>query len=322
MAKTGGPAVAVIGAGYWGSNHARTLKGLGALAAVADRHPERAAALAGETETTAVAPEEVFADPAIDAVVLALPPEAHAENALAAIGAGKHVLVEKPIALKIEDGEAIVAAAERAGVVAMTGHVLRFHPAFERLTALIDEGALGKVRYIHSHRVGLGKFHPENDALWDIAPHDLSLILAITGEEPSRVSGEGTAVVDHLSDFAHLHLTFPSGLRSHVFTSRLNPYRERRLTVVGDEAMAVFDDVAPWPQKLALYRHRVWREDGRIQFENAEPAYQPIEEGLPLTRECAHFIDCIASGTAPRTPVSEGLAVMRILTAGMVRHKR
>jgi predicted dehydrogenase len=316
------PRIAVIGCGYWGSNHARTLAGLGALAGVADRNPERAAALAAETESLALTPEEALGGDEVDAVVLALPPEAHAENALAAIAAGKHVLVEKPIALHIADGEAIVAAARQAGVVAMTGHVLRFHPAFEGLMELIASGTLGKIEYIHSHRVGLGKFHPENDALWDIAPHDLSLILAITGQEPVRVSGEGTAVVDHLSDFAHLHLTFPSGLRSHVFTSRLNPYRERRLTVVGDKAMAVFDDVAPWNEKLQLYRHKVWTQDGRVEFENAEPEYVAIEEGLPLTRECAHFIDCIANGRSPRTPVADGLAVMRILTAGTVRHKR
>ncbi|VVT10242.1 Gfo/Idh/MocA family oxidoreductase [Rhizobium sp. EC-SD404] len=316
------PAIAVIGAGYWGANHARTLRDLGALVAVADRNPERAAAIAEETGTVARTPAEVLADPDIDGVVLALPPQFHAENALAAIAAGKHLLVEKPIALEIADGEAIVAAARAAGVVAMTGHVLRFHPAFEGLMDLIDSGTLGEIRYIHSHRVGLGKFHPENDALWDIAPHDLSLILAITGEEPSRVSGEGTAVIDHLSDFAHLHLTFPSGLRSHVFTSRLNPYRERRLSVIGDKAMAVFDDVVPWAEKLQLYPHRVWREDGSIHFESAEPIYQPIAEGLPLTRECAHFLHCIKTGEAPRTPVSDGLAVMRILTAGMVRHQR
>ncbi|WP_099864988.1 Gfo/Idh/MocA family protein [Pararhizobium haloflavum] len=315
------PAIAVIGCGYWGSNHARTLASLGALAGVADRNRERAEALGRETGARALDPEAVFDDPSIDGVVLALPPQSHADNALRAIAAEKHVLVEKPIALEVEDGEAIVRAAEAAGVVAMTGHVLRFHPAFEGLMRLIEDGVLGRVRYIHSHRVGLGKFHPENDALWDIAPHDLSLILAITGEEPERISGEGTAVVDHLSDFAHLHLTFPSGLRSHVFTSRLNPYRERRLTIVGDAAMAVFDDVADWPQKLVLYRHKVWQEDGQWSFDNAEPDYVPIDKGMPLTRECAHFIDCIRTGGKPLTPVSDGLAVMRILAAGTVRHK-
>lgn len=320
MASTETPRIAVIGCGYWGSNHARTLGKLGALHGVADRHPERAEELAKATGSRALDPEALLAADEIDGVVLALPPEHHAEMALKVIAAGKHLLVEKPIALEVADGEAIVKAAEASGLVAMTGHVLRFHPAFERMMDLIADGTLGHVHYIHSHRVGLGKFHPENDALWDIAPHDLSLIMAITGEEPSRVSGEGTAVLDHLSDFAHLHLTFPSGLRSHVFTARLNPYRERRLSVIGDKAMAVFDDVAPWSEKLVLYRHKVWQEDGRWEFTTAEPEYVPVTEDMPLTKELQHFLDCIRTGEPPRTPVAEGLAVMRILAAGTVRH--
>ena len=175
----------------------------------------------------------------------------------------------------------------------MVGHVLRFHPAFEKLKALIDAGELGEVNYIHSHRLGLGKFHTENDALWDLAPHDLSMILAITGSAPIEVRGEGAALLDHLSDFAHLHMRFPNGVRSHLFTSRLNPYRERRLTVVGTKAMAVFDDVEPWERKLAVYRHAVWQDSGQWAFTANEPSYVPVEQGMPLTRELEHFLSCI-----------------------------
>ncbi|MGN6550632.1 MAG: Gfo/Idh/MocA family protein [Pararhizobium sp.] len=314
------PRIAVLGCGYWGRNHARTLQALGALAAVSDHNPAHAEEAGKAFGARIVATDALFDDPGIDAIVMALPPQDHAENALRAIAAGRHVLVEKPIALTVADATRIVDAAEQAGVVAMTGHVLRYHPAFEKMAALLADGALGAIRYIHSHRVGLGKFHPENDALWDIAPHDLSLILALTGEEPSAIRGEGSAVLNHLSDFAHLHLEFPSGVRSHVFTSRLNPYRERRLTVIGTDAMAVFDDVAPWPQKLALYRHEIWQDDHGIQSRMVEPEYVPIGEDLPLTRELSHFIDCIRSGAEPRTPVAEGLAVIRILSAGTVTH--
>ncbi len=314
------PAVAVIGCGYWGRNHVKTLHGLGHLAAVADSVPERSAALAKEFGVPAMTPDAVYQSADIDAVVLALPAQFHAAGALRALEAGKHVLVEKPIALNVVDAAKVVEAAERSGLVAMTGHVLRFHPAFEAMEAMIAEGKLGAVRYVHSHRVGLGKFHAENDALWDIAPHDLSLIMAVTGEEPSTVRGEGSAVIEHLSDFAHLHLTFPGGVRSHVFASRLNPYRERRLTVIGDEAMAVFDDVAPWNEKLSVFDHKVWHDGEGWRFETAEPRFVDIPEGLPLTRECAHFIECIESGAPPRTPVSDGLAVIRILTDGTVTH--
>ncbi|MCO0638295.1 Gfo/Idh/MocA family oxidoreductase, partial [Lutimaribacter sp. EGI FJ00014] len=176
-----------------------------------------------------VDPEDLFDDKEIDAVVMALPPQFHADYAIQAIAAGKDLLVEKPIALTVEDAERAVQAARKAKRVYMVGHVLRFHPAFETLKSLIDAGELGEVRYIHSHRLGLGKFHTENDALWDLAPHDLSMILAITGAAPIEVRGEGAALLDHLSDFAHLHMLFENGLRSHLFASRLNPYRERRL---------------------------------------------------------------------------------------------
>ncbi len=320
--KAGGPRVAVIGCGYWGSNHARTMASLGALVAVADHHHDRAEDLAVKLGVKAMAVADIHAARDIDAVVLALPPQAHAENALRAIEAGKHVLVEKPIALNVADGETVVAAARAKGIVAMTGHVLRFHPAFERLLALVRSGELGDIRYVHSHRVGLGKFHTENDALWDIAPHDISLILAVTGEAPSAIRGEGAATLDHLSDFAHLHLEFPSGVKGHVFTSRLNPYRERRLSVIGSGAMAVFDDVAPWPQKLALYRHKVWRGEGGIQFEAAEPEFIAVPEEMPLTKECAHFLACITDDAEPVSDIAEGLEVLRILEAGTVRHDR
>jgi len=314
------PKIAVVGCGYWGSNHARTFSDLGALYAVSDRHPDRADALAGKHDVKAMDFDEVLADPAVDGVVLALPPQYHADQAIAALEAGKHVLVEKPIALSVADARRVVEAAEKSDRVAMTGHVLRFHPAFEALEAMIAAGDLGAVRYIHSHRVGLGKFHAENDALWDIAPHDLSLILAITGEKPVNVRGVGSAMLNRLSDFAHLHLQFPSGVRSHVFASRLNPYRERRLTVIGSKAMAVFDDVAPWNQKLAIYHHKLWEDDNGWQSEMVDPDYVDIPDGMPLTRECAHFLECIRTGALPRTPVSDGLAVIEILSEGTVRH--
>lgn len=320
MESTLPPRIAVVGCGYWGSNHARTFAELGALYAVSDRHPDRAEAIATLHGAKAMSFEALLADASVDGVVLALPPQYHADQAVAVLEAGKHLLVEKPIALSVADARRVVDAAQRTELVAMTGHILRFHPAFEALEAIIDAGDLGAVRYIHSHRVGLGKFHAENDALWDIAPHDLSLILALTGEKPVNVRGVGSAMLNRLSDFAHLHLQFPSGVRSHVFASRLNPYRERRLTVIGSKAMAVFDDVAPWNEKLAVYHHKLWEDDRGWQSEMVDPAYVAIPDGMPLTRQCAHFLDCIRTGAAPRTPVSDGLAVIEILSEGTVRH--
>ncbi len=314
------PRIAVLGCGYWGSNHIRTLKSLGALHAVSDANLARAEGFAVEQDVLAIAPDDLFSRDDIDAIVMALPPQFHAEMAIRAVGAGKDVLVEKPIALTVADAERAVAAAKAAGRIFMTGHVLRFHPAFETLKDLIDRGDLGEIKYIHSHRLGLGKFHTENDALWDLAPHDLSMILAITGAAPIEVRGEGAALLDHLSDFAHLHMRFPNGLRSHLFTSRLNPYRERRLTVVGTKSMAVFDDVEPWERKLAVYRHAVWQDSGHWAFTANEPTYVPVAEGMPLTRELQHFISCIETRSEPRTSGEEAIGVLRILTAGTVTH--
>jgi predicted dehydrogenase len=314
------PRIAVLGCGYWGSNHIRTLKSLGALHAVSDVNAARAEGFSVEHECLAIEPDELFTRDDVDAIVMALPPQFHAEMAIRAVQAGKDVLVEKPIALSVPDAQRAVQAARAAKRIFMVGHVLRFHPAFEQLKTLIDAGELGEVKYIHSHRLGLGKFHTENDALWDLAPHDLSMILAITGVAPSEVRGEGAAVLDHLSDFAHLHMVFPGGLRSHLFTSRLNPYRERRLAVVGTRAMAVFDDVEPWNRKLAVYRHAVWQDSGQWAFTANEPAYVPVAEGAPLTRELEHFIHCIQTREEPRTGGEEGVSVLRILTAGTVGH--
>ncbi|QPC85352.1 gfo/Idh/MocA family oxidoreductase [Mesorhizobium sp. NBSH29] len=314
------PRIAVLGCGYWGSNHIRTLKSLGVLHAVSDANLARAEGFASEQNCLAVSPDDLFTHSDVDAIVMALPPQFHAALSIKAVENGKDLLVEKPIALTVPDAERAVEAARAAGRVFMVGHVLRFHPAFEMLKTLIDDGELGEVKYIHSHRLGLGKFHTENDALWDLAPHDLSMILAITGTEPTEIRGEGAALLDHLSDFAHLHMRFPGGLRSHLFTSRLNPYRERRLTVVGTKAMAVFDDVEPWERKLAVYRHAVWQDSGHWAFTQNEPSYVPVEEGMPLTRELEHFISCIQTRAKPRTDGEEAVRVLKILTAGTVLH--
>ncbi|QDC00320.1 Gfo/Idh/MocA family oxidoreductase [Mesorhizobium sp. 8] len=316
------PRLAVLGCGYWGSNHIRTLKGLGVLHAVSDLNKARAEGFASEQDCLAIEPEALFSRDDVDAIVLALPPQFHAQMATRAVQAGKDVLVEKPVALTVADAERAVAAAKAAGRIFMVGHVLRFHPAFEKLKSLVDAGELGEVRYIHSHRLGLGKFHTENDALWDLAPHDLSMILAITGTEPIEVRGEGAALLDHLSDFAHLHMVFPNNLRGHLFTSRLNPYRERRLTVVGTKAMAVFDDVEPWERKLAVYRHAVWQDSGHWAFTANEPSYVTVEQGMPLTRELEHFLECIRTRREPATDGEEAIRVLRILTAGTVPHDR
>lgn len=314
------PRVAVLGCGSWGENHIRTLQELGALVAVSDIDVERSAQFASMYGVKAIAPKDLFTHKDIDALVLALPPQFHTENVLRAVKNGKDVLVEKPIALNISDAERQVQVAGEYGRIFMVGHILRFHPAFEKICELVAKGELGDVRYIYSHRLGFGKFHTQSDALWDLAPHDLSMILALTGCEPSEVRGEGAAVVDKLSDLAHVHMVFPNGIRSHLFASRLSPYRERRLTIVGTKAMLVFDDMKPWSSKLALHPFIVWQEGKEWNFSTDELNYIELCEGLPLTYELQHFLHCIETRQAPRTNGNEAVAVLRILTAAHINY--
>ncbi|MCZ2328735.1 Gfo/Idh/MocA family protein [Bartonella sp. F02] len=309
------PRIAVLGCGYWGENHIRTLQSLGALRAVSDIDGNRAAHFANAHGVESIAPNDLFERTDIDAVVLALPPQFHTENALRALKNGKDVLVEKPIALNVADAEHQIRIADEYKQILMVGHILRFHPAFEKMYELVEKGELGHVRYIYSHRLGFGKFHTQSDALWDLAPHDLSMILALTGCEPSDVRGEGTAILDQLSDFSHIHMTFPNGIRSHLFASRFSPYRERRLTVVGTKAMLIFNDMEPWSRKLAFHRFSVWQEHKEWAFSTDKLNYLDLCESLPLTHELQHFLHCIKTRQSPRTNGNEAVAVLRILTA-------
>jgi UDP-2-acetamido-3-amino-2,3-dideoxy-glucuronate N-acetyltransferase len=310
--------VALIGCGGWGRNIARTLSQLGALKVVCDPDSSRHDYVAGELGaafTTELA--DVLSDSSIAAVAIATPASTHADVALRAFKAGKHVYVEKPIALSAPDAHAIAGAARASGKVLMVGHLLQYHPAFVKLLAMVRSGALGRVQYVYSNRLNQGRIRNEENALWSLAPHDLSMILAIAGETPSSVTAVGQAAVQQrIVDLATVNLAFRNGIKAHVFCSWLNPYKEHRLTVVADQAMAVFDDSAPtWEDKLILHRHKVaWK--GEIP-EFVKGAAERIEvlKGEPLREEMQHFLDCIRNRTVPRTNADEAIAVFDVLSA-------
>jgi UDP-2-acetamido-3-amino-2,3-dideoxy-glucuronate N-acetyltransferase len=315
-AGSGQPQVAVLGCGHWGRNLVRTFAERGALAAVVDPDAEAAAALAERHGTVARSLDEVLADPAVDAVVIAAPAARHGELALAVIGAGKHVYVEKPLALDVAEAEAVVEAAERAGVVLMVGHLLQYHPAFLALRSLVADGSLGQLRYLYSNRVNLGRFRREENILWSFAPHDLSMLLALVGDEPDHVSAVGaTFLSSGIPDVTTTHLGFPGGQRAHVFVSWLHPFKEQRLVVVGSDAMAVFDDLQPWESKLTVYEHGVSWDGATPVPVPAEGNPIPLEVAEPLGLECDHFLDCVRDGSVPRTDGREGLRVLRVLDA-------
>lgn len=216
------PSVAVIGCGHWGKNHVRNFHALGALAAVADANPGLAASMSETYDVPARDYAAILADPAISGVVIAAPAEAHAALAIQALEAGKHVFVEKPLALTVAEAEGVLAAAEAAGRLLMVGHLLQYHPAFIKLTEMVRAGDLGKLQYLYSNRLNLGKIRREENALWSFAPHDISMILALVGAEPTAVRAEGGSYLhDVIADVTTTHLTFPGGVQAHVFVSWL-----------------------------------------------------------------------------------------------------
>jgi len=306
--------VAVVGCGAWGKNHVRTHASIGSLAAVVDPVPSVAEAHAATYGVAARTFDEVLADATVDGVVIAAPAADHARLAEAALAAGKHVFVEKPLALTVGDAERVVAAAAAADRVVMVGHLLQYHPAFLALRDLVDAGRLGELRYLYSNRLNLGQFRQEENSLWSFAPHDLSMLLSLVGEEPDRVWATGAAyLTDGIADVTTTHLAFPGGPHAHVFVSWLHPFKEQRLVVVGSEAMAVFDDLNDWPDKLVLFEHGVDWSDGRPRPKKADGAPVPLDQTEPLRVECEHFLACIQTGATPRTDGLEGLRVLRVL---------
>ena len=308
--------IGVIGSGVWGSNHARALARLGALGGVADSDPERSRQLAENTLAPVLSADAMLEDPVIDGVVLALPPELHASFALRVLNAGKHLLVEKPMALDAASAQAIVDLAKARRRTAMTGHLLRFHPAFEKLARLIKQRAFGALRHIETSRLALGKFYAATDALWDLAPHDLSLILALTEAPAASQRMECCSLLSAgMIDSAHLHLAFHDGVTAHCHISRLSPARrERRLTAFCEQATLVFDDAEPWGRKLAIYSHLIEHgHDRPFAVSVGAAVYIDTPHDAPLDRELTHFLTCIETGSTPISDVSEGLAVLQII---------
>ena len=311
------PSVALIGCGHWGRNLARNLAQLGALKVVSDADPvllEGIRALyAGVAVTLDTA--AVLRDPSVDACVIATPPMSHFDLARQAMEAGKDVFVEKPLALTVRDGEALVALAERHGRILMVGHILEYHPAIEKLRELVVSGALGKIQYVYSTRVNLGRIRTEENALWSFAPHDIHVLLRLSGELPVEVACQGGSYLSHhVADVTMSVMRFASGLRSHIFVSWLHPFKEQKLVVVGDRKMAVFDDTAPL-DKLRVYPHRVdWIERVPVAVK-AEAEVVPLPDAEPLAEECRHFLECVAQRREPRTGGRNGVAVLRVLEA-------
>ena len=306
--------LAVAGCGGWGRNLVRNFAELGALAAVCDASPDRAAEHAGKHGVPARDWRDVLDDPDVPAVAIATPAASHATLVEEALNAGKHVFVEKPIALDVDAAERLCTLAERLDRRLMVGHLLQYHAGFRRLLGLVGEGRLGRLQYIYSNRLNLGKIRREEDILWSFAPHDISMILALMGQEPHDVHAVGGYYLHgRIADITTTHMAFPGGERAQIFVSWLHPFKEQKLVVIGDRAMAVFNDGEPWDRKLLLYPHRIeWRDTLPVPARaDAEPV--DLEQHEPLKSECQHFLESVATGAQPRTDGREALRVLRVL---------
>lgn len=309
--------IAHVGHGYWGRNIARSLSELGYLAAIIDSDAETAKTAAARYGVAALSLEEALADRSIDAVSIASPAGRHVAQACMVLDAGKHVFVEKPMALNVDEAEHLCKLAEERRLILMVGHLLHYHPAYIHLRAMVAGGCLGRLRHIHSSRLSLGKFRAQENVLWSFAPHDISMILGLVDAEPHHVSAQGNvSFVPGIADLATVQMHFPSGVTGHVHASWMNPFKEQRLVVVGEHAMAVFEDSQPdWNDKLVIYRHRI-DCDGPVPVQSrAEAERIAIERAQPLKEEFRHFARCIEAGQAPRTDGWEGLRVLRVLDA-------
>jgi UDP-2-acetamido-3-amino-2,3-dideoxy-glucuronate N-acetyltransferase len=309
--------IAVVGAGYWGANLVRVFHQLGVLHEVCDFNPERLAQIAKQYPDVAMTQsyEAILNDPAVDAVVIATPAEMHFSMALGALIAGKDVYVEKPLTLRCEEAEELIATAEMRRRVLMVGHLLEFHPAITRLNELIQSGELGRLEYIYSNRLNMGKVRREENALWSFAPHDISVILLLLKQTPIQVAATGgTYLQPNIADVTVSTMLFQRGVRAHLFVSWLHPYKEQKLVVVSEHGMAVFDDVRK-TEKLQLYDKKIGLVNG--QFVAEKPAAHVVEfpADEPLLLECKHFLECVESRQTPKTDGRDGWRVLKVLEA-------
>lgn len=306
----------MVGNGYWGRNLVRNFHQLGALHTVCDESPSV------ELDAREKYPlivfrrkyDEVLSDENVDAVVLATPAVTHFEMARRALNAGKDVYVEKPLAMRVEEGVELARLASQSGRILMVGHILQYHSAVLKLKDMIRNGDLGRIEYIYSNRLNMGKIRTEENILWSFAPHDISVVLSLLNEEPVSVTCSGGEYLSHdVADVTLSQLSFSSGVRAHIFVSWLHPFKEQRLVVVGSKRMAVFDDTSA--DKLVLYSHRVEWKDRVPNAVKAIGEKVELENIEPLNNECLHFLECLERRETPRTDALEGLRVLRVLAA-------
>jgi predicted dehydrogenase len=317
--------VGVVGLGYWGPNLARNFDDLPGveLAWCCDAREERRERFAAVHRSTRFTADldELLGDEALDAIVLATPVPSHAELAQRVLAAGKHCFVEKPLAQSAADAQLAIDAAKQAGRVLMVGHLLEYHPGVRLLKEALDSGELGEARYIYSNRLNLGQLRADENALWSLGAHDVSVVLALAGEEPSELFARGECYMQEgIEDVVFGFMRFPSGLAAHLHLSWLDPHKERRFTVVGSKRMATFDDME-LERKVTIYDKGFDEKTdsyGEYITRAGEIRSPRVPNAEPLRLECEHFVECIREKRTPLSDGESGLRVVRILE-GMQR---
>ena len=316
MGAAEGPNICVVGCGHWGKNLARNFDKLGHLYAVCENDPARMEAFRKQYGVKGfLSLDEALACPDVHAVAIATPAEQHASMTIAALRAGKDVFVEKPLALRWQDGVEMTSEAHRLNKILMVGHLLLYHPAVLKIKELVDSGELGRVEYIYSNRLSMGKIRREENALWSFAPHDISVILMLMRNLPYQVSAVGGAYVQpNIADVTVSNLLFDHGTRAHIFVSWLHPYKEQRFVVIGSKKMIAFEDSRP-ADKLILYDKQISMDTGNFEVKQPKGEVVTYPDTEPLQAECAHFIECVSTRSTPRTPGEDGIAVLQVLQA-------
>lgn len=308
--------VGLIGYGYWGKNIARNLYDLKVLTCIFDNNfssIDKAKEL--YSELTFYSDINSILNSNIDAVFISSPAKTHNQLVKMSLKAKKHVFVEKPLCLNYEEGVELKKLANKSNLKLMVGHLLLYHPAFIALKNIIDSGTIGNIRYVYSNRLSLGKLRKEEDALWSFAPHDISMILALIGDEPIKVQATGGAYLSpNIADTSVTLLSFKNNIKAHIFVSWLHPFKDHKLVVVGKKAMITFDDTAMGEKKLTLYKHEAsWSDEIPIihKAEGEPVAYDLSKE--PLKLECQNFLSWIQQEIIPPSNVDEGLRVLKVL---------
>ena len=306
--------IALIGCGMWGRNIARNLASLGALHAVCDHDHARASTFATQFDATALSLEAILSNSDISGVMIASNANTHKDLAIAAMNAGKHVYIEKPMALSLRDARAIHDCVDKTGCQVMVGHLIRYHPAFIALQDQLKSGAVGKLKHIQANRLAMGRIRNTESVLFDLCPHDLSLILALSETMPEKVICHGVShITKGVVDILSTGLRFAGGLSAHMHTSWLSPYKEHRLTVTGETGSIVFDDTKPWSEKLTLYQDQITQSGSLFLIERASPLPLSVPESEPLKDEMRAFIALCDDGIIPPTSSQEALRVQQVL---------